>query len=122
MKREQQQLADGPEGEWPQTFKEAFCRRFQCPPERYEMAAFWRCMFRHALPLAWFIRRRDPGFFSEDLDLIREVGALTNPDLFKNEVNYFHGRNLRHKSWVRTLLRVRVSGNRLIKLRRRVFP
>jgi hypothetical protein len=110
-----------PNGEWPLTFKQAFCTRFACTQEQYESAVFWRVVFRHALPLAWFIRRVSPGFFAEDLDLIREVGEITNPEIFKNEVNYFHGRNIRHKSWIRTVLRVRVSGGRLLKLRRQIL-
>jgi hypothetical protein len=60
--------------------------------------------------------------FAEDLDLIREVGEMTNPELFKNEVNCFHGRNLRHKNWLRTRLRIRVSGGRLLKLKHRILP
>jgi len=106
--------------QWHQTFKEAYCSRLHCSPERFETHAFWTCIFRHALPLAWLIYRRDPGFFTEDLDLIREVGKMTDPELFKSEVNYFHGRNLRDKRWVRTILRVRVSGGRLMRLRRRL--
>ena len=83
---------------------------------------FWRCLFRHALPLAFLIRRLNPGFFTEDMDLIREVGATTTQQLFKNEINYFFGRNLRDKSWLRKTFRIRVSGNRLIRLRRRFLP
>lgn len=104
--------------EWPHTFKQAFCTRFGCKPEHYESTVFWRILFRHALPLAWVLRRVSPSFFTEDIDLIREVGEMTNPELFKNEVDYFHGRNIRHKSWLRTLLRVRASGGRLVRLRR----
>jgi len=37
---------------WPKTFKEAFCERFKCPPERYEQKVFLRCLYRHALPVA----------------------------------------------------------------------
>ena len=110
-----------PEERWPQTFKEAFCRRFRCSPESYEMAVFWRAVFRHALPLAWWIYLISPDFFTEDLELIREVGPMTNPELFKSEVNYFYGRNQRHKNWIRTVLRVRISGARMLRLRRRLF-
>lgn len=108
-------------GEWPQTFKEAFCGHFGCAPERYEMSVFWRALFRHALPFAWLIHWLSPSYFEEDLYLIREVGAMSNSALFKSEVNYFYGRNQRHKSWTRTTFRVRVSGNRMLRLQRRLF-
>lgn len=109
-------------GTGPKSFKAAYCDHFRCPPERYEDEVFWRCLFRHALPLAFLIRRLNPGFFTEDMDLIREVGATTTHLLFKNEINYFFGRNLRDKSWLRKTFRIRVSGNRLIRLRRRFLP
>jgi hypothetical protein len=107
---------------WPSTFQETFCQRYRCSADQYLTKAFRRCLFLHALPLASLIQRLDPAFFSEDYDLIREVGPMTDPDLFRNEINYFYGRNLRHKSWIRSLFRFRVSGNRLIRLKQRLFP
>jgi hypothetical protein len=80
---------------WPSTFQETFCQRYRCSADQYVTKAFRRCLFIHALPLASLIQRVDPSFFSEDYDLIREVGPMTDPDLFRNEINYFYGRNLR---------------------------
>jgi hypothetical protein len=100
----------------PKTFKAAFCEHFRCPPERYEESLFWRALFRHAVPLAFLARRFDPEFFHEDRDLIREVGAMTSQEIFRHEINYFYGRNLRDKSWLRSTLRIRISGNRMIRL------
>jgi hypothetical protein len=108
-------------GKWPLSFKDAFCQRFRCTPEQYDVRAFRRCLFLHARPFASLINRLQPGFFSEDHDLIREVGPMTDPELFRNEINYFYGRNLRHKSWLRGLFRIRVSGNRLIRLKQDLF-
>jgi hypothetical protein len=107
---------------WPSTFQETFCQRYRCSADQYLSKAFHRCLFLHARPLASLIQRFDPAFFSEDYDLIREVGPMTDPELFRNEINYFYGRNLRHKSWIRSLFRFRVSGNRLIRLKQRLFP
>ena len=107
---------------WPTNFKTAFCSTYRCGPEDFEAAVFRRALFRHALLVAWWCRWRKPDFFREDLDFIHEVGALTDPDLFRQEVNYFYGRNLRDKGWLRTLLRIRVSGKRLMRIRRRLFP
>ena len=110
------------DGKWPTTFRQAFCKRYRCPPEHYESRAFRRSLFLHALPFASLLQRFDPAFFSEDYDLIREVGPMTDPELFRSEINYFYGRNLRHKGWIRSLFRMRVSGNRLIRLKQRLFP
>jgi hypothetical protein len=107
---------------WPKTFQTAFCEHFGCTPNRYESELLRRGLFRHAVPLACLIRRFKPQFFVEDLDLIREVGKMTSPELFKNEVNYFYGRNLRHKNWLRSAFRIRISGSRMLRIRRRVFP
>lgn len=106
---------------WPKPFKDAFCERFHCPSEGYESALFWRCVPRRALPLAFLLLRRTPQRFTEDFDLIREVASMTSPELFKNEINYFHGRNLRSKSWIRRAFKVRVSGARLMRIKRKVF-
>lgn len=105
----------------PKTFKAAFCEHFRCPPDRYEESLFRRALFRHALPFAFLIQRFDPGFFDEDRDMIREVGAMTTHEIFRNEINYFFGRNLREKNWLRRTLRIRISGNRLIRLWRRLM-
>jgi hypothetical protein len=118
---ETESLETTDDGKWAKPFKDAFCQRFRCPPDRYEAAAFRRCLFLHALPFAPLLQRLDPAFFSEDLDLIREVGPMTDPELFRSEINYFYGRNLRDKSWIRNVLRMRISGNRLIRLKKRLF-
>jgi hypothetical protein len=114
--------AEPVEAEWPRSFRHACCDWFGCTEAGYESALFWQCLFRHALPIAWIIRRFEPGFFREDFDLIHEVGAMTRPEIFRSEVNYFYGRNLRCKRWLRRVLRVRISGGRLLRLQRQLFP
>lgn len=106
---------------WPKTFREAVCDCFGCQPDDYERKVFWRCMHRHALPIAFLIYRVEPGFFREDFDLIREVGRVRNPVMFTTELNYFHGRNARDRSWLRTDFYIRVSGKRLLNLKNRIF-
>lgn len=92
-----------------------------CPAEGYRREVFWRCVYRHALPLAAIIHRVAPETFQEDFDLIREVGAMTDPETITREINYFYGRNVRDKSWIRRTLLIRVSGKRLLRLKNRVF-
>jgi len=100
-------------GSWPQTFKEAYCEKFHCREADYEMEVFRRCLYRHALPLSSFILSRNPKFFQEDFDLIREIGNIDHADTFRSEINFFYGRNLRDKNWVRRIFRIRLSAKRL---------
>ncbi|MHB8522820.1 MAG: hypothetical protein ACYDH9_18950 [Limisphaerales bacterium] len=92
-----------------------------CPAEGYRREVFWRCVYRHALPLAAIIHWAAPETLQEDFDLIREVGAMTDPETITREINYFYGRNVRDKSWIRRTLLIRVSGKRLLRLKNRVF-
>lgn len=108
-------------GSWPRTFQDAFCEKYCCASEDYETEVFWHCLYRHSLPVAWWIFKRDPDFFREDFDLIREVGTMSNPETFRSEVNFFYGRNLRDKNWIRRVFFIRISAKRLIKLKKRIF-
>lgn len=106
---------------WPETFRLAFCRKFSFRAEEYPVRVFRRTLYRHALPVAVILHRFKPEFFQEDFDLIREVGELNDPDLFRSEVNCFFGRNVRDRNWLRRTLRIRVSGDRLLALKNSVF-
>jgi len=105
----------------PGSFRAAFCAWFACPLEEYERRAFRYGLFRHAVPLAWLIYRMRPRFFAEDMDFIREIGGTTDAKMFINELNYFYGRNVREKSWLRKYGHIRVSSDRLLKFRRKMF-
>jgi len=106
---------------WPKSFKEAFCDKYQCPAELYEKKVFWRCLYRHALPAAALIFWCKPDFFREDFDLIREIDQMRSPDVFRSELNFFYGRNMRDKNWIRRAFYIRLSGKRLLKLKGLLF-
>ena len=110
---------------WPTTLKEAVCKRFNCAQELYEQRLFWRCLYRHALPVAALVHWLDPEYFldvfREDFDFIREIGDVRDPDVFQVELDRFYGRNVRDKGWIRGALSVRISGKRLRRLKRRLF-
>lgn len=110
-----------PPGRWTQTFKQAFCQRYSCHPSQFETAVFWRTLYRHALPFALLIHLWNPSFFKEDIDCIRELGDTRSPDLFKVEINFFHGRNLRDKNWIRRSFSIRISAKRLLALKNKVL-
>ena len=102
---------------WAGTFRETFCESFQCPPAAFEEEVFWRCLYRHAVPVAAVLYRTRPELFKTDMDFIHEIGGVKNPDIFKNELNRFHGANVRDKTWLRGAFSVRVSARRLIRLK-----
>jgi hypothetical protein len=106
---------------WPKNFKEAFCERYRCSPDMYENQVFWRCLYRHALPVAALIYWFNPEFFKEDFDLIREIDKMNSPEVFRSELNFFYGRNLRDKSWIRRTFYIRLSAKRLLKLKNELF-
>jgi len=106
---------------WNATFRELFCEKVGCPPERFEEEVFWRTLHLHSIPLAKVIFQRNPEFFKEDFDFIREVGTVRDPGTFTNELNRFHGRNVREKNFLRRSASIRVSAKRLIALKNRVL-
>ncbi|MDX1951429.1 MAG: hypothetical protein SFY81_04550 [Verrucomicrobiota bacterium] len=78
-------------------------------------------MHLHAFVPALYFYKKNPGIFKEDFDFIREIATVRDSDIFKSELNRFHGRNLRDKSWLRGTFAVRLSGKRLIRLKNEVI-
>lgn len=109
-----------PEQEWPASFKELFCRIYNCRPENFERKLLWRAMFRHALIPAFFVSLFSHRFFHIDITEIRLLGTIRSPEHFNRELDLFHGRNVRDKNWLRRLLRIRISGRRLLMERNKV--
>ena len=106
---------------WRKSFREAFCERFQCEESAFERKVFWRTLHWPGLPIAifLFIFRRD--YFSADFELIREIAPMRYPYLFMAQMNHFHARSIRSHDWLRRKGIVRISGQRMIKLKNRVF-
>jgi hypothetical protein len=107
---------------WPMNFRDRFCEQFRCDASGFEEAVFWRCLNRpHAWLFARFLFPKDKLIFKEDLDFIHELGGIRDPLIFKNEVNRYHGRNVREKGWIRGTFGIRVSGKRVMKLKNRLY-
>ncbi len=107
---------------WRMTFRERFCEQFKCEPSRFEEGVFWRCLNRpHAWIFAKFLFRDHRSIFKEDIEFIHELGGIRDPLVFKNEVNRYHGRNVRERGWIRGTFGIRVSGKRVMKLKNRLF-
>lgn len=106
---------------WGKTFREAFCESFACPAASFEREVFWLCLHRHGSLLGKFLFASHPEWFKEDIEFIHEIGSVGHPAVFKNELNRFHGRNVRDRSWLRGTFHIRVSAKRIIQLKNRVF-
>lgn len=98
-----------------QTFAEMYCERQHLAPERFVRSVFWRCLYRHALPLAPLFLILNEEYFSADFDLIAAVGRSSalnglHEDLFDFSMDS------RNRGFLRRRLRIRISGARLSDL------
>ncbi len=98
------------------TFKEAACAYFRCSDEQYEVRIFWHCLYRHAIPFAWLIRRICPRFFHQDLVLIHDLERATSARAVREEVIGFLSLNRMARKTIRNRFRLRISGKKVIKL------
>lgn len=98
-------------------FRERAMAQWECDEPTYVRRVFWRALPRVVLPLAtlvWLLRRE---FFTRDLALIRELGQTRAATEFYILIEQFRDESIRTGGWLRTALRLRVSGRRLRRLR-----
>ena len=99
-------------------FRQLFSEKWGMAAEQFEHKLFYKCLFRHALPFAWLLQKCDKDFFREDFGMLRDVASARNTDEVICEINRFFGRNARDKSFLRTVLFLRVSGKRVLRVYR----
>jgi len=98
-----------------ETFQEKFCKAQHCSESDFGRKVFWRCLHRHALPLAPFIVVFNSGYFSADRELIAHVGrAQTMSEVWMAVKDFFSDPS--HSGWWRKRGNVRLSAHRLIVL------
>ncbi len=119
-------------------FKSLFCERFGCSATQYEERAFRKCLYLHARFLAPFIRtiipnffREDlkspfirtiiPNFFREDLKFIRYLGDSSGVREAKADLLEYNDLNRGQPRFLRTGLKVRVSGRKATRLVYQLF-
>ena len=98
-------------------FRDQAMTQWKCPEPAYLRRVFWRALPRVSLPLAacvWLVRRK---FFARDFALIRELGQTRDATEFYILVEQFRDEMIRSGGWARNILRLRVSGRRLRRLR-----
>jgi|HubBroStandDraft_5_1064220.scaffolds.fasta_scaffold585573_2 hypothetical protein len=103
------------------TFEEYFCEANKCAPENFSRQIFWRCLHRHALPVAPFILIFRPRYFDADRELIAEIRKAVRMNQVWEEVReYFI--NPKHVGWFRRKANIRLSARRVIHLAREYLP
>jgi hypothetical protein len=98
------------------SFRNGFCMKHVIRPERFEREVFWRCVHDRGAWLARMILMVHPGFFRRDLALIREIGGMMSLDQVKDALQRFHKETQESGGFLRRKLKVRLSGERLLRL------
>lgn len=107
--------------DWQKSFKDAYCERYRCSPERFVILVFKKGLYRRARligPLLMFFR---PRFFQLDIDLINELGTARSWGDFNSIItNHVQSSHLR-SGYLRNAMKVRVSCHRLKRIATRLF-
>ena len=98
------------------TFQETFCARYHCPASEFPERAFRLCLFSHAIPLALVLCRVAPPFFREDRRLIEQLGLDQNMEEVGASLSDFQYVNRARPHWLRTGLKIRLSGRKVREL------
>jgi hypothetical protein len=103
------------------SFKQRFCRQFNCPADQYESRAFRELLYRHAKLVAVPVHLVSPGFFEQDLNFIRYLGEATDLREAKASAAEFQDANVGKRNFWRTTMRIRVSGLKATRLAHQLF-
>ena len=104
-----------------QQFQYLFCERFHCPRSEFEERAFRECLYSHAKLVAPVLRKLKPDFFAEDFRFIRYLGEATDSREMKACAADFQDANFARRSFLRTTLRIRVSGRKAARFAKRLI-
>lgn len=102
-------------------FRTAFCEWFNCPPTQFEKKAFWRCLYPHAVPVARLIQLVNPAYFELDLQTLRHIGNASTVAHLLAEVNSFRADYRMRSRFLHDVLRIRISGKRVLRLASKVM-
>jgi hypothetical protein len=97
-------------------FRAAFCERYRCSMEDFDRRVFWKCLYRHALPLAAFLCWTNREFFQPDIDLIHSLASTTTFSEVRAEASFIRHDQRMQSGFLRGTLRIRISGRRLAAL------
>ena len=55
------------------TFEEKFCAAHRCTEQEFSRRIFWKCLHRHAVPVAPLILALHPRYFTAERELIGQI-------------------------------------------------
>jgi hypothetical protein len=103
------------------TFEERYCEATGCTAAEFPRQIFWKCLHRHALPVAPVILLLNAEYFSLDRELIAEVRKAQKMNEVWEEVRQYFV-SPRHEGVLRRKANIRLSARRLINLARDHLP
>lgn len=95
------------------TVAEAYCARHHCPPSHFEERVFRECLHSHAAPFGYLLFTLSPKKFREDQLVIQQVGLARTLEEVDAALSDFHYVNHSRPHWLRTSLKIRVSGRKV---------
>lgn len=104
-----------------QQLRDLFCRHFACSPSDYEERAFREFLYGHAKLVAPVVRKLRPAFFAEDFRFVNDLGEATDLREAMACVADFQVANIVSRRFLRTALKIRVSGGKAARLAQQLF-
>ena len=103
-------------------FKDAYCAAHECAADRFESKVFWRCLRRHALPVAGLLRLRYPDFFQADFEAISAIGRAISEGELQVLVAEFENLRLVERGLLHATFQIRLSSVRLMQAFQELVP
>jgi hypothetical protein len=103
---------------WKSNFRAAWCERLNKSPADFERMVFLQSLYPHAR----FIAAIAPGYFEIDRAAVRQLGEATSRQEFMSEIDDMRIRHRERDGSLRRLLRLRISGHRLLQILAEVSP
>lgn len=105
---------------WSKSFRESFCERYQCPPERFVFLATRKCLPWRVRLLRPFILLLHPDHFQMDLEFVERAGHAQSWSELNGTIGAFDSNNRLRGGFYRNTLKLRASGKKLSRLVRRI--
>ena len=103
------------------SFAEAWRQAHPGATASFEEEVFWASLYPHARMLAKVLWRLWPSYFERDLDMIRRVSTVLSLNELRFEIDNYRYQHP-EMGLLRRGLKMRISGQRLMKLARPLMP
>lgn len=103
------------------SFRQIYCTNMHCAPEQFASDLFSRAIHRRSLPIALLVYLCGDfilNFSTQSLACFGELSGVTTREAFRKEVEEYRYDVRRQASWWKTNLRLRISGQRLLRYAR----